>query len=124
MKDIQELEGRREQILTEIRNIRAMRKGSVTEQFITGKRKGGIAPVVNGPYFLYTRKVKGKSVGKRLSAERAERYREEVEAYHHFQSLCDEYVVITERLGELERGSAEGSQEKKLRKRPSKRTKR
>lgn len=124
MKDIQELEGRREQILTEIRNIRAMRKGSVTEQFIRAKRKGGKAPAVNGPYFLYTRKVKGKSVGERLSAERAERYREEVEAYHHFQSLCDEYVVITEQLGDLERSSEDGSQEKKLRKRRSKRTKR
>ncbi|MCF8060920.1 MAG: hypothetical protein K9M82_00250, partial [Deltaproteobacteria bacterium] len=67
MIEIQELEGRREQILTEIRNIRTMRKGSVTEQFLKTKRKGSKDLVVNGPYYLYTRKEKGKSVGRRLS---------------------------------------------------------
>lgn len=123
MTEIQELEGRREQILMEIRDIRAMRKGSVTEQFLKTKRKGSKEPVVNGPYYLYTRKEKGKSVGRRLSEEQADRYREEVEAFHRFQALCNEYAETTERLVDLERGCKDGSQEKKLRKRPSRRTK-
>jgi hypothetical protein len=123
MIEIQELEGRREQILTEIRNIGAMRKGSVTEQFLKTKRKGSEELVVNGPYYLYTRKEKGKSVGRRLSEEQADRYRVEVEAFHRFQALCNEYAETTERLADLKHGCEDGRQEKKQRRRPSRRTK-
>jgi hypothetical protein len=123
MEKVRELEARREQILIEIRNIRAMRKGSVTEQYLKVKTKGREEPVSRGPYFLYTRKEKGKSVGHRLSVEQADCYRQEVVAYHHFQALCNEYAETTERLGDLERAFEDGSQEKKLRKSRSRRTK-
>jgi hypothetical protein len=123
MKEIAKLEVRREEILTKIREIRAMRKGSVTEQYLKVKAKGQDEPVLRGPYFLYTRKERGKSVGRRLSREQAERYREEVEAFHHFQGLCNEYAEVTERLGALERGCEEGMREKKLRRPRSRRTK-
>ena len=112
MIEIQELERRREQILIEISDIRAMRKGSVIEQFLKRKQKGSKEPVVNGPYHLYTRKEKGKSVGRRLSEEQADRYRVEVEAFHRFQALCNEYAETTERLADLKHGCEDGRQGK------------
>jgi hypothetical protein len=115
MGQIRTLIERREQILKEMREIRAMRKGSVEEQYFKARRKGEEEPAVQGPYWLYTYKEKGKTVGQRLSKEEANRFHEEVEAYHRFQSLCSEYAEITERLGEMERGIGEIAQEKKRR---------
>ena len=121
MDEVSKLEKRREEILEEIRGIRALRKGSVMEQYLKVPQKGKKA-VLRGPYWLYTRKEKGKSVGQRLRRDEVERYKKEVEAFHTFQSLCDEYAELTERLGELERKLDESSQEKKLRKSRSKKT--
>lgn len=122
MEKIAELEARREQILKEMRGMRAMRKGSVMEQYLKARKTGREEPVLRGPYWLYTRKEKGKSVGQRLSREQAGRYQEEVQAFHRFQSLCNEYAQITEQLGELEQELGDGSKKKKPRKPPSRRT--
>ena len=116
MDKIALLEDKREQILKQMREIRAMRKGSVTEQFLKVPRKGKKEPVVKGPYWLYTRKDKGKTIGQRLKAQDAEHFRQEVEAYHRFQVLCTEYAQITERLGNLERSNGLSLQEKKRQK--------
>ncbi len=124
MVEITVIEERRKQILKEIRGIRAMRKGSVTEQYLKVKKKGQKEPELKGPYSLYTRKERGKTVGQRLSREDAERFKVEVDAFHCFRSLCDEYAELTGRLGDLERDLSEGSQEKKRQRRPSKKTKR
>ncbi len=115
MDEIRSLENRRERILKEMREIRAMRKGSVTEQYLKVKKKGQRDPEIRGPYPIYTRKEKGKTMGQRLSREEAERFREEVDAFHHFRYLCDEYAKLTERLGDIERGLGEESREKKRR---------
>lgn len=112
MEQIAKLEARREQILKEMRGMRTMRKGSVMEQYLKVKKRGEKERVLRGPYWLYTRKEKGKSVGQRLSRKEAGRYREEVEAFHRFQSLCNEYAEITGRLGELERELDDGSRGK------------
>ena len=100
-----------------------MRKGSVIEQFLKVKHKGRQEPVLRGPYFLYTRKEKGKTVGKRLKKDEVQRYRQDVEAYHRFQGLCDEYALISEQIGDLERQETADAQEKKLPKSRSKRKK-
>lgn len=124
MSVITNLEKRRGQILQEMHRIRAMRKGSVIKQYLKVKKKGKKEPVIKGPYWLYTRKEKGKTVGQRLSSDDAERFREDVDAYHHFQELCREYAEVTERLGELERELSDGSREKKRRRSRSSRTRR
>ena len=122
MEEIRMVEERREQILNEMRQMRAMRKGSVTEQYLKVRSKGAKKPALRGPYWVYTRKEKGKTVGQRLSRKEAERFGKEVEGYHRFQALCSEYAELTERLGELEREQGEETQEKKGRKSPSNRT--
>jgi hypothetical protein len=121
MEQIQALEEKREQILKEMRNIRAMRKGSVTKQWMQVARKEA-TPVLRGPYGLYTYKEKGKTVGRRLTAQEALRFGEEVKAYHHFQALCAQYAEVTQQLGEAERGLTEESPGKKGLKRPSRKT--
>jgi len=121
MTGIDGIETRRKQILEEISGIRAMRKGSVIEQYLKVRKKGKKEPVLMGPYSLYTRKEKGKTVGQRLSTQEAMRYKAEVDAFHRFRSLCEEYAEFTERLGELQR-KATGPLEKKLSRRPSKKT--
>jgi len=124
MKEIENIEARREQLLEEIRKIRVMRKGSVTEQYFKTKKKGQKKPALNGPYWLYTHKEKGKTLGRRLSQTEAERFQAEVDAFHRFRKLCDEYAQLTERLGDLERESSLKFQKKKRRKPPSKKTRR
>jgi hypothetical protein len=124
MDEIKSIEQSRRRILKEIGEIRVMRKGSVMEQYLEVAHKGKKEPVLRGPYWLYTKKEKGKTVSQRLRRNEAERYEKEVEAFHRFQSLCDEYAELTERLGELERELDEGSREKKRRRSPSRRTRR
>jgi len=118
VKEIEELQKRREQIIEEIGSIRTMRKGSVTEQFLKVPRKGQKEPVLRGPYFLYSRKEKGKTVGRRLGKEEADRYREQVKAFHKFQALGKEYAEISERLADME-GMLEVTDQKKKRRRRS-----
>ena len=115
MTEIKRVEARREELLKEMRSLRGMRRGSVMEQHLRVKVKGKKEPELRGPYWLYTRKEKGKSVGKRLSESEALRCRAEVESFHRFQALCREYSELSERLGELERRLDEGGEKKKRR---------
>lgn len=117
MEALAKVERRREEILREMRALRAMRKGSVMEQYLPVKQRGKPAPVLRGPYWLYTRKEKGRTVGRRLGREEAERVRAEVEAAHRFRDLCREYEELTERLGELERAGDEAREKKRRRSR-------
>lgn len=108
MKEIERLEKRRMQIIKEIGSIRTIRKGSVTEQYLKVARKGEREPGLRGPYFLYTRKEKGKTVGRRLTKQEADRFRRQVDGFHRFQALGKEYAEICERLADLA-GVAEAS---------------
>lgn len=118
MNEIERLEKRRMQIIEEISSIGTMRKGSVTEQYLKVARKGEREPGLRGPYFLYTRKEKGKTVGRRLSKEKADRFRQQVEAFHRFQALGKQYAEISERLADLA-GVVEASDREKKQPRSS-----
>ncbi len=120
MSEIERLEKRRMQIIKEMSSIRTMRKGSVTEQYLKVVRKGEREPALRGPYFLYTRKEKGKTVGRRLTKEEADQFRQQVEAFHRFQALGKEYAEISERLAAVTEASG---WEKKRRRSPSNKTK-
>lgn len=109
--DIQELEERREQILSEMQAMRSMRRGSITEQYLKDKRKKG-QPVTRGPYYVFSRREDGRTVSRRLKpGPDLEQARREVAAHQRFVELCQEFERLTERLGELERDS--DRQEKK-----------
>jgi hypothetical protein len=117
MNQVKVIEARREEILREMRGIRSMERGTITEQFLKVPHKGKKEPVVRGPYYVISRRGAKKTEGRRLtSAEALAQARRDVEARQRFSDLCREYEELTERLGQLERQSAEAGAEKKRRK--------
>ena len=121
MNGIKEIEARREVILSEIRSIRSMKKGSIAKQYQKVHHKGKKEPVLRGPYYNFTYKEGKKTVGRRLTTrEDLEAVRKDVAAHKRFVELCKEFERLTEKLGELEKN--EIGPEKKLRNSRSKKT--
>jgi len=121
MEKIELVLARRAEIAQEMLAIRAMRKGTINEQFLQVPRVGQ-APAERGPYYVISRRQGGKTVSKRLKpGAELEQARAEVAAYARFAALCQEFEQLTEQLAELDRGAA--SVEKKTPKRSSSKTK-
>ncbi len=114
MDTVQELEARRDALLEQMRSIRSMRRGTVSEQHfkIRLKRTKGIA--LQGPYYVLSRREGKKTMSNRLrSGPEVEQARKDVAEYKRFMGLCHEFEQLTARLGELERGQQDLGQEKK-----------
>jgi len=126
--DIRTVEARRDAVLEAMRGIRALRPGTVTEQFLPVRHRGQREPVRRGPYYLWQYYEQGRPVRQRLtSPEAVAQARAEVEAHRRFQALCQEFEELTRLLGQLERESQTGDVAqavKKKPKRPSSRTRR
>lgn len=95
-------------ILRTIASLGAMRKGSVCEQFQYSRREDGTR-LKRGPYLMYTCKKKGKTLGKRLSKEKASLYRAQIERFRRFQELCREFADGSEQLADMEVSNVKGS---------------
>ncbi len=120
MDIIQELEARRDSILEEIRSIRSMRRGTINEQYFKTRLKGRKGIVVQGPYYILSRREGGKTVSMRVrSPGELEQARKDVAQYKRFWGLCQEFERVTARLGELERGEQHLEPEKKRFRSPS-----
>ena len=116
MDTIKTIDTRREAILCELRDIRALRKGTINEQFLKVRHKGRMEPVLRGPYFVLSRRRGNKTVSERITTPEAlAAAREEIAAHKHFVALCTEYEVLTERLGELERQTHDPLEKKQSR---------
>ena len=114
METVQELEVGRDAILQEMRSIRSMRRGTINEQHFKARLKGRKGMVLQGPYYVLSRREGEKTVSKRLrSPAELERARKDVAEYKRFMGLCQEFERLTARLGELERGAQDLEQEKK-----------
>lgn len=117
---VQELEVRRNAVLEEMRSIRSMRRGTINEQHFTIRRKGRKGIVLQGPYYVFSRREGEKTASRRLrSPAELEQARRDVAQYKRFMELCQEFERLTARLGELERRGTEGVQEKKRLRLPS-----
>ncbi len=122
MNDLKMIEARRDNLLEQIRSIRSMKSGSITEQYLKVPQKGK-APARRGPYYVYCKSQKGITISKRLkSANEVEQAKEDVAAHKRFVALCKDFEELTEKLGELERRQQDGTPEKKRRRSPSNRT--
>ncbi len=124
MTTLDQVEARRSAVLEEMRAIRAMRRGTINEQFLNVYHKGIKEPVARGPYYVLSRydPERAKTQSRRLtSKQEVDQTRRDVEAYQRFVSLCREFELLTERLGELEREVPEHEAKKKLRRSPSNR---
>ncbi len=100
------LERQKSEVLRRIVDLGDLRRGSITAT--SGKcgkptchcAKSGDAG--HGPNYRLTRKVKGKTVTETFSSLGALRKAErEVAEFHHFQKLCEEVVVVSEKICEL-----------------------
>jgi hypothetical protein len=114
MDTVQELEARRNAIIEKMRSIRSMRRGTISEQHFKTHLKGRKGVVLQGPYYVLSRREGEKTVSKRLrSPVELEQARKDVAEHKTFLGLCQEFERLTARLGELERDEQGLEQEKK-----------
>ena len=110
----EQLEQRRLDLLRQMGNIRGMRRGSVTEQYLKVRHKGQPEPVPRGPYYLWQYWENGKPVRRRLNTPKeVEAARREVAAHREFEDLCAQLVQTLEALGALERGGGAADEAQK-----------
>jgi hypothetical protein len=112
---IQEIEARREAIVNEMKSMSSMRRGTINEQFLKVPQKGRKGFNLRGPYYVLSRREGNKTVSQRLTTpEAVEKARQEITTYHRYQMLSEEFVHLTETLGEMkETTTMEGSLKKK-----------
>lgn len=117
MNSINDLEARRGAILEEMRSIRSLRRGNISEQFLKVRHQGIREPVLRGPYYVLLRRDGKKVISQRVtSGSELAQARKDIESHKRFVALCREFEMLTEQLGELERESSTMGQEKKRRK--------
>lgn len=114
MRRQDQLEAHRESLLSQMRLIRSMRRGTLSIRPEKVRHKGHREPVLRGPYPLFVRREGKRTVGWRLhSAQEVAQAREDIAAYDRFTSLCKEFAQATEELGGLERAEVEEERLKK-----------
>ena len=92
----------------------AMKRGTISEQYMKVPHKGKAQPVLRGPYYVFSRREGNKTVSVRLTnAAMLSETREAVAAYHRFCELTKEFVELTEAFGEIKQGEIEREEVKK-----------
>ena len=95
------LEQQRQGLLRQLADLRELRRGSLTEQFLTVRHADG-SSVKHGPYPLLTRKNASKTVSVRLTdAALVPLYRQQIQAMRQFEGVVDQLVRLGEQLGDL-----------------------
>ena len=95
------LENQRQQLLRKLSNLRELRRGSLTEQFLLVKRKDG-SRVKRGPYPLFTRKEAKKTLSVRLSDPAlVPIYRQQLQTMREFETVVSQLVRVGEELSDL-----------------------
>ena len=95
------LEQQRQGLLRQLADLRELRRGSLTEQFLTVKHADG-SSAKRGPYPLLTRKEASKTVSVRLTDPAlVPLYRQQIQALRQFESVVDQLVRLGEQLGDL-----------------------
>jgi len=95
------LEHRRQALLEQLADLRELRRGSLTEQFLQVQHADG-SVVKRGPYPLLTRKQGGQSLSVRLTdPEVVPLYRQQIQALRQFETVVDQLVGVGEQLSDL-----------------------
>jgi hypothetical protein len=101
METIEQLESQRQKILQELGALRAIRRGTISQQFVDTIDKDGTKKR-RGPYALYTYKEKGKTVSRRLTTPRqVELCQAQIEAYRRYEQLTTQLLEIGEQISNL-----------------------
>jgi hypothetical protein len=94
------LEQQRQALLHHLSDLREVRRGSLTEQFLTVKHADGTR-VKRGPYPLLTRKEANQTVSVRLTdSALVPLYRRQIQALREFETVVDQLVQVGEQLSD------------------------
>lgn len=99
MSTYSEIMQRRRILLDELAGLDRIRRGSVTEQYLTSTRRDG-RRTRRGPYALYSLKRKGRTVSRRLRAKEVDTFRAQIAAGQRFQELVHELMELGEALSD------------------------
>lgn len=99
--DYPNLDQQRQALLRQLAHLRELRRGSLTEQFLTVKHADG-SKVKRGPYPLLTRKQANKTISVRLTDPTVvPLYRQQIQAMREFETVVDQLVRVGEQLSDL-----------------------
>ncbi len=95
------LEQQRLALVQRLGQLRELRRGSLTEQFLTVKHADG-SKLKRGPYPLLTRKQANKTLSVRLTdPQLVPLYRQQIQAMREFETVVDQLVRVGEQLSDL-----------------------
>jgi len=95
------LEHQRQALLRQLSELRELRRGWLTEQFLTVKHADG-SKVKRGPYPLLTRKQENQTVSVRLTDPTlVALYRRQIQAMREFATVVGQLVRVGEQLSDL-----------------------
>ena len=101
MATLEALRKRREEILSEIRGLEAIRRGSMTQQYFEATGTDGTKSK-RGPYPLYTFKEKGKTISRRIpKPDLVSTYKAQILGHQRFEELISELVRIGEEISDM-----------------------
>lgn len=101
LPDFPNLEQQRLSLLRQLGELRELRRGSLTEQFLTVKHADG-SQVRRGPYPLLTRKEGGKTVSARITdPDLVPLYRQQIQTMRQFEGVIEQLIRVGEQLGDL-----------------------
>jgi hypothetical protein len=108
MDSLNRLEQRRQELVARIGALGAMRRGSLSEQYVEARVKDG-STRRRGPYTVYTYKQAGRTVSRRLTRSgQIAQYREQIAAFRSFQELTGELTAVSQQLADREVAGQEG----------------
>ncbi len=103
--DLPRLRRRYRALQDQVRTLGFIAPGSVLERTTVcgtaGCRCHGDPPIRHGPYFQYTRKVAGKTLTRRLTADQAQRYREWIANRRRLDQLLAAMDELSRQAGDL-----------------------
>src|SRR2546430_2203905 len=95
------LEQQRQGLLRQLADLRELRRGSLTEQFLTLKHADG-SNDKRGPYPLLTRQEPKKTAFVRMTdSALVPLCRRQIQAMREFETVIDQLVRVGEELGDL-----------------------
>lgn len=106
-------------LLDQIRGLGFIATGSVTQRYTVctaaGCRCHADPPQRHGPYYQYTRKVAGKTVTVRLSAERAQHYQEQITNRRTLEGIITAMEDLSTQARNLQTTTGQPRQHKRTR---------
>jgi len=85
-------------------DVGPLRSGSVARRFMTCGKQGcrcrATPPQLHGPYYQWTRKLRGKTITVRLTEQEAERIREWIENRRQLDKIVADMETVSLRITE------------------------